>query len=292
MQPGESPESPANRVESPSGQPLRDTGGSQCLTNDLHRGARRASRRVHQGEAAKRQARPLARVRPFYINQFERAAAKIADDAIRLHDPGDDPMGRKFRFPAARQKRDRSPDGRRSRSEKFGAIRGIAGSGGCKNMQILDAHDFAQDPETPQSRERLFDAALRKLAGGRDALAERAKRFLIEDRPGRAAQTLIDDEADRVRSNVDDRDRRLRTGWQIDPYAHLQHRVLTGVETLEEGFWARMLERFSTAGQTGVGHEVAMRVKRLFVFGRLYARRSNHPARPCSFADCRANWRP
>src|SRR5664279_273788 len=46
---------------------------------------------------------------------------------------------------------------------------------------------------------------------------------------------------------------------------------LTGVKTLEEGFWARLLEGFSTAGQTGVGHEVAVRIKRLFVFGRLYA---------------------
>ena len=47
---------------------------------------------------------------------------------------------------------------------------------------------------------------------------------------------------------------------------------LAAIQPFKEGFRTRMLEGFSTAGQTGVGHEVGMRIKRLFVFRRFYAR--------------------
>src|ERR1700724_4791269 len=47
---------------------------------------------------------------------------------------------------------------------------------------------------------------------------------------------------------------------------------LAAIQPFKEGFRTRMFEGFSTAGQTGVGHEVGMRIERLFVFRRFYAR--------------------
>src|ERR687888_172955 len=43
------------------------------------------------------------------------------------------------------------------------------------------------------------------------------------------------------------------------------------IEPLEKGFGTRRFEGFPTARQTGVGHEIGMRIERLFIFRLLYA---------------------
>src|ERR1700720_912407 len=94
-------------------------------------------------------------------------------------------------------------------------------------MQDRHAHDLAQNPEATQGRERLFDAGLREMAGGCHAFAERAKRFLVENRTGRAAQTFVNDETDRVRPDVDDRDW-LGPRWRSGLLAIFGHRAFSG----------------------------------------------------------------
>ena len=58
------------------------------------------------------------------------------------------------------------------------------------------------------ARSAFLDGVLGQQAGGLHLAAEAAELFLVEDRRRRARQPLIDDEADRVGADVDDRDRR------------------------------------------------------------------------------------
>jgi hypothetical protein len=66
----------------------------------------------------------------------------------------------------------------------------------------------AQRTEAHQRGQRLVDGVLGKQAGGQHFAAEAGEHFIVENRRQAARQPLVDDEADRVRSDVDDGDRR------------------------------------------------------------------------------------
>ena len=59
-----------------------------------------------------------------------------------------------------------------------------------------------------QRGERLVDGVLGEQAGREHLAAEAGEHLFVEDRRQAARQPLVDDEADRVRADVDDRDRR------------------------------------------------------------------------------------
>ena len=59
-----------------------------------------------------------------------------------------------------------------------------------------------------QRRERLVDGVLGEQPGREHLAAEAGEHLFVEDRRQAAGQPLVDDEADRVRADVDDRHRR------------------------------------------------------------------------------------
>ena len=66
--------------------------------------------------------------------------------------------------------------------------------------------DATQRPESPQRRQRLGNRILGQEAGALHLAAEPAQRLLVEDRDEAARHRLIDDETNRVRTDVDDGD--------------------------------------------------------------------------------------
>ncbi len=65
---------------------------------------------------------------------------------------------------------------------------------------------FGQSAKTLQRTKRRFNGFLVELAGFREALSEAAKYLFIEKHRRRTDDAFIDDDTDRVRANVDDRD--------------------------------------------------------------------------------------
>src|SRR6185369_11096287 len=91
----------------------------------------RAPGQVLQREAAERQRDPAADARAVYVDQFERAAAEIADDAVRLVDAGDDAERRELRLAAAGEDGDLgAADALRFGDEGLPVARVAAGGGG------------------------------------------------------------------------------------------------------------------------------------------------------------------
>ena len=71
-----------------------------------------------------------------------------------------------------------------------------------------DLHGVAQRTEALQRLERLLDRVGRQQALGLHLAAEAGERLFVEQRRRAAGDALVDDEAHRVRADVDHRDRR------------------------------------------------------------------------------------
>ena len=164
-------------------------------------------RGVHQREAAERQSHALAEIVALHVDQLQRAAAEIADDAVRL-----DGWPTRRRAPTAPPRA--CPDSRtmsrpmasRAASRKDGAILRVARGRGGDDLDVAHAHHLAQRAIAAQRLQRLVDALLRQSAGRDDALAEAAHGLFVEDRRRRARQRLIGDETHRIGADVDNGD--------------------------------------------------------------------------------------
>ena len=75
-------------------------------------------------------------------------------------------------------------------------------------QSCADLHPVAQRAKASQRRQRLVDGVGGQQPGRLHLAAEPAQHLLVEDRRRAAGQPLVDDEAHRVRADVDDRDRR------------------------------------------------------------------------------------
>ncbi len=93
----------ADRVEiaAPAGLELRRTG--YLVAHDAIGALQRLVRHVLQGKAAERQRHAGADAMTGHIDEFQRAAAEIADEAIGALDAGDDAQRRQMRFLRAGQ---------------------------------------------------------------------------------------------------------------------------------------------------------------------------------------------
>ena len=93
-------------------------------------------------------------------------------------------------------------------ADERAAVAGVAAGGGRDRPQLADPHGLAQRAEAHQRGQRLVDGILGEQPGGQHLAAEAGENLFVEDRRQAAGQPLVDDEADRVRPDVDDADRR------------------------------------------------------------------------------------
>ena len=163
---------------------------------------------VLQGQAAERQRQAVLDARAFDVDQFERAAAEIADNAVRLVDAGNDAERGELRFALARQNFDLGAADAFGLGDESAAVLRVAAGGGGDRPDFADVLDVAQRLEADQRGQRRVDGVLRQQAGGLHLAAETGQHLFVENRRRRARQTFVDDEADRVRADVDDGDRR------------------------------------------------------------------------------------
>ena len=143
-----------------------------------------------------------------HVDEFERAAAEIADDAVGPVEAGDHAERGQLGLALAGDHVDPGAADLLGLGDEVRAVPGVAAGGGREHPQPLDPHRVAQRAEALERAERLVDRVGGEQALGLHLAAEAGERLLVEQRRRAAGQALVDHEAHRVRADVDDRDRR------------------------------------------------------------------------------------
>ena len=208
VQPGERAPGAADRIERApfAGGERRHV--VERLFDDFVRLLERLCRNILERQSAERQGHAGFRPRAMHVNEFERAAAEIADDAVGTMEAGEDAERRVMRFAPAREHVDLGTADLGGLGNEGAPVGGVAAGGGREHPQLAHAHGIGQRAESAQRVQRLV-GRLGVEEPGRLHLAPEAGQHLFVEGRGRAArQTFVDDDAHRVRPDVDDGDRR------------------------------------------------------------------------------------
>jgi hypothetical protein len=180
----------------------------QCLPDDLVRLLDRFSGAVLQRQAAKRQRSAALDAGIFHVDQFERAAAEIADDPIGPVKAGHDAERGELRFAFAGDHVDmRAADALRL-ADEIRTVFGVAAGRRRQHPNLLHAHGVAQRAEPPERGKRGRHRVGGHQAFGLHLAAKTGESLLVEQWRGAARHAFVDDEADRIGADVDDADRR------------------------------------------------------------------------------------
>ena len=206
FEPGQRAPAPAHHVEGPARRRAFEAGAGHRL-GDPAREPRLAflGERVEPKHAERqRGAAPDPAARD--LDQLEAAAAEIAGDPVRIGDGGKHPLSRPLPFLLA-GKDARFEAELADAGEEGRAVRGLAHRGGGDDA---GAHHLQLPDQQPEAIERGQRPRLRRLPDLADLAAEPGEHLLVEDDRGDALGPGIDDEADRIGADVDDRDGFLR----------------------------------------------------------------------------------
>ena len=207
MQAGERAPGAADGVEGAlfaDGQHLRSF---QRVGGDLLGLLGRAVRGLLQPDAAEREGLAGAGGVAADIDHVDAAAAEVAGDAVRLVEAGDDPLRAQPGFLAAREHRRLGAGDRLDRSDEVRTVGGVADGGGGQHVQGRDAELLDQRGEAANGGQRRGDCRRLEPAARRQAATEAAQLLLVKERRGGAGEPLVDDQADGVGADVDDRNR-------------------------------------------------------------------------------------
>ncbi len=196
----------ADGVEISAAARLQQTNIRKLILDDALRPLQRLLREILQGQCSERQGHALAHPAAAHVDQFERSAAEIADDAVRPVDAGHDAERRELRLARAGEDFDWYAADPFGAGDEIGAVPGIATGSRRNGVDSAHFHEPTQGVKPPQRGERLGDRVGCKQAGTLDLPAETTQRLFVEDRNEASRQRLVNHEPNRVRANVDDRD--------------------------------------------------------------------------------------
>ena len=189
----------------PLGRALEARPGDRV--GDLAREATAAPRNPRQLQHAERQRCRAPRLATNHLDKLEAAAAKIAGNAVRLRNPRNhtDPREPPLLFAG----KDHWIEAELPYlGKEFLAVRSLAHRRGGDRAGAHHAHLVDQETKAAERRQRALPRRIAQRARLRDVAAQPGHDLFVEDDRGNAAGIRIDDEADRVRSDVDDGDRR------------------------------------------------------------------------------------
>ena len=157
--------SPADRVKRAPGEIVERLRLGQGLANDAHRLFGRALGDIHQRQAAQRQRDAAPHLALLDVDQFERTAAEVADDAVRLEDRAEHALRRQLRLALPIEQLDPAADRALGKLEKLRAVGGVAHGGGGDGGDVLDAHRAAKHLEALQRGQSLGDGIVGQESG-------------------------------------------------------------------------------------------------------------------------------
>ena len=148
-------------------------------------------------------------------NQLHTAAAEIGDNSIRIRNPGEHSGGGEPRLLRPVDYLDLHAALAFDLGGKSLSVAGVAHGSGCQHREMIDGNGAGESDEAAQIDQRQGDPFRVQPAGRGDTAPEAAHDLLVEQRKHRGAEPLENDEAQRVRAEIDDADalgRRKRIG--------------------------------------------------------------------------------
>ncbi len=127
----------------------------QVGAHDAFGALQRFVRQVLQRQAAQRQGDAAPDAAAIHVDQFERAAAEIADDAVGIMDAGDDAERGQFGLARPRQDFNGNAADAFGLGDELGTIGGVAAGGSRDRIDAADLLNAAQRAKAPQRRQGL-----------------------------------------------------------------------------------------------------------------------------------------
>ncbi len=140
-------------------------------------------------------------------DHIEAAATQIGDKAAGAGDAGQYAFGSETSFLFARQDADRAAPCRFGSSHKFLTIAGVPRCRRCNGLADIDTMRLGQHAKSAQCLKRKCDAFVVEFAGRHHVATDGADRFFVVNNCRRPRQAFVDDQADGIRTDVDDGDR-------------------------------------------------------------------------------------
>src|SRR6185437_9336402 len=140
----------------------------------------RFMRKILQRKAPERQRDAAAHLVAADVDQFQRAAAEIADDAIGLVDAGDDAERRQFGLSRTGENLDLGATDALGLGDEVRTVGRVAAGGGGDRVDAADLLDLAERVKAPERGQGLVDCIWREQAGALHLTAEPAQRLLVE----------------------------------------------------------------------------------------------------------------
>ena len=196
----------ADRIEGAAAAGLELGDAGEFVANDPLGALQRFVREILQRQAAERQRHAAAQPVAMDADQFERAAAEIADDAVRIVNAGNDAERGQFCLARSGQDLDRDAADALGLGDEVGTVGGVAAGGGRNRIDAADPLDPAQRAKSSQRRQRFGDRVLGQQPGALDFAAEPTQRLFVEHGGEAARQRLVDHQTHRVRADIDDSD--------------------------------------------------------------------------------------
>lgn len=240
--------------------------------DDVGGGAPAATGFFAEPEHAQRQRRVLAERALADRRQFEAAATEVGDNPVGVGNRAEHPECRQLRLLATAQNLDRNVVRGLDRGYEGGAVGGFANGRRGQDVHGLDLHGARQSNEAPDGRGRQDHPRLVQASAAFQALAKRAHSLLVEDRQRRSQQGVVDDQADRIGTDVDDGDQPtpLRPSLPVERRHRLRQRQDHSALLRQIELEARCRPPFKGAAasrQAGICHEEGMGAEGV-LFGR------------------------
>jgi hypothetical protein len=194
----------ADRIKRAAAAPFDLLDIGKLGLDDAFGALQRFVRQILQREASERKRQPAANAVAMHVDQLQRTAAEISNDAVRPMHARHDAECRQFRLARTRQDFDFRPANALGLGDEVRAVAGVTAGGSGNRMNAADFHDPAQRPEAPQRGEGLRDSVRCKQPGRLHLAAETAQGLFVEDRDQAAGHGLVDDETYRIRADIDD----------------------------------------------------------------------------------------
>jgi hypothetical protein len=151
-------------------------------------------RHVLQRKPAERQAHAGADALAVDVDQFERAAAEVADDPVGPVHRRHHTKRRQLCFARTRKDLDPGAENAFALGDEIRSVVGFATGRGRDHIGVADMHDTAEAAKSPQRGQRARNRVRRQQARRMHLTAEAAEDLFVEERRQAARQRLVDDE--------------------------------------------------------------------------------------------------
>ena len=146
----------ADRIEGAVLAPPEHRQAAECFFDEFFRLLDRLCRNIRQRQAAERPRQALARARAADVDQLQRTAAEIADDAIGAVHAGNHAERGELGLLRAREHLDVGTYGALGELDESAPVLGVAAGGRGDGVDFLHAHGLTQRAEALERRKRVL----------------------------------------------------------------------------------------------------------------------------------------